>query len=90
MTDDCPCSKVPGITSIVVRGNTVGLIGLSALIAQWSAENRFPANIEDWEIVEALRSRNYVSDQACHDYAAAVRILYAKTVASSGEASIRR
>ena len=35
----CPCSGVPGVTSVIVRGNTIGLVGLCELFKTWSTEN---------------------------------------------------
>ena len=74
----CRCSRVPGVTFVAIRGNTIGLVGLSELFKTWSTENISPAVLSDMETVEALRARNYVSDPAYPDYASAVRSLYLK------------
>jgi hypothetical protein len=55
-----------------------GIIGLEEIFNQWSAREKTPSSLEEDEVIQEIRNRNYVCDHMEREYVDAVRTAYAR------------
>ncbi|MBU7014196.1 MAG: hypothetical protein HXS52_04740 [Theionarchaea archaeon] len=80
MERGCSCKRDPAVIMVKMGTQMVGLIGLTDLFDEWMSKDRMPDTLEEKEILEGVRKRNYVSPPSENIYVEALRSEYASYV----------
>ncbi|MBU7042906.1 MAG: hypothetical protein HXS47_04875 [Theionarchaea archaeon] len=78
MNRDCTCKKASGVTIIPMGNQRVGIIGLEEIFNKWYTQEKTPSLLEEDEMIQAIKKRNYMCNNMEKEYANAIRIAYSR------------